>query len=274
MCVKTFFRLQFSIIYWCGKKLIKTDHGISHTLFLTAGENLVIAVKNDPRFPHASYKCTMCDCYFNDGYARRAHIKGRRHRLNYKKTYDPAIYVEPTKNHKAQLEKRKKYLDTMKAGPDNGEGGEGVTGEGGEPKATPERAERFKRPPQQQQRPPPPRRNMHVRCCLSFYQSPLCMHDVALSLSIHPTLSLSLSVCVCVQAPPFVDEGMGFQEEFYQQEEPPHFFPEWEEPPPFMPFPVSDHEWELLGVAHIYIIILSMHTHHTHHVCMYVHVFT
>ena len=64
---------------------------------LITGEHLVIAVSNDPKFPHASYKCELCDCYFNDEYARKAHVKGRRHRLNYKKTHDPSLYVEPTK---------------------------------------------------------------------------------------------------------------------------------------------------------------------------------
>lgn len=57
----------------------------------------MITVSNDPKFPHANYKCEMCDCYFNDAFAKRAHVKGRRHRLNYKKTYDSSIYVEPTK---------------------------------------------------------------------------------------------------------------------------------------------------------------------------------
>ena len=62
------------------------------------GEHLVVPVSNDSKFPHASFKCNMCDCYFNDEFATKAHIKGRRHRLNYKKTYDSTIYVEPTKS--------------------------------------------------------------------------------------------------------------------------------------------------------------------------------
>lgn len=40
----------------------------------------------------------MCDCYFNDEFAKKAHVKGRRHRLNYKKMYQPSLYVEPTKS--------------------------------------------------------------------------------------------------------------------------------------------------------------------------------
>ncbi len=54
------------------------------------------AVKDDPKFPHAQYKCDMCDCYFNDEYAKKAHISGRRHRTNYKKMYQPDLFVEPT----------------------------------------------------------------------------------------------------------------------------------------------------------------------------------
>ena len=44
----------------------------------------MVAVQKDPKFPYASFKCTMCDCYFNDEYAKKAHVKGRRHRLNFK----------------------------------------------------------------------------------------------------------------------------------------------------------------------------------------------
>ncbi|CAI8057322.1 Zinc finger RNA-binding protein [Geodia barretti] len=43
------------------------------------GEQFVVPVTNDPKFPHAMYKCTMCDCYFNDDWAKKAHAKGRRH---------------------------------------------------------------------------------------------------------------------------------------------------------------------------------------------------
>ena len=48
------------------------------------GEHLVVAVQKDGKFPYAAFKCTMCDCYFNDVFAKKAHVKGRRHRLNYK----------------------------------------------------------------------------------------------------------------------------------------------------------------------------------------------
>ena len=52
--------------------------------WLFLGEHLVVAVQKDGKFPYAAFKCTMCDCYFNDVFAKKAHVKGRRHRLNYK----------------------------------------------------------------------------------------------------------------------------------------------------------------------------------------------
>jgi len=49
-----------------------------------AGLQLVVAVFKDAKYPHAKFKCEMCDCYFNDEFAKVLHCKGRRHRLNYK----------------------------------------------------------------------------------------------------------------------------------------------------------------------------------------------
>ena len=48
------------------------------------GLELVIRAKKDPNQPQVIFKCTMCDCFFNDDNAKLMHCKGRRHRLNYK----------------------------------------------------------------------------------------------------------------------------------------------------------------------------------------------
>ncbi|XP_002153846.1 zinc finger RNA-binding protein isoform X1 [Hydra vulgaris] len=40
------------------------------------------------------FKCTLCDCRFNDVVAKTAHTKGRRHRLSYKKKVDPTLKVD------------------------------------------------------------------------------------------------------------------------------------------------------------------------------------
>jgi hypothetical protein len=39
-----------------------------------------------------SFNCKLCDCKFNDPFAKEMHMKGRRHRLQYKKkVVDPRI---------------------------------------------------------------------------------------------------------------------------------------------------------------------------------------
>ena len=48
------------------------------------GEYLVKPVRGDPRNPHATFMCELCDCFFCDEMARTIHCKGRRHRLNFK----------------------------------------------------------------------------------------------------------------------------------------------------------------------------------------------
>ena len=47
----------------------------------------MVAVVKDAKYPHAKFKCEMCECYFNDEFAKVLHCKGRRHRLNYKVQY-------------------------------------------------------------------------------------------------------------------------------------------------------------------------------------------
>ena len=92
-------------------------------------------IKGDPRNPHATYICELCDCFFCDDMARLIHCKGRRHRLNYKvinthkiilifkcdflkhflqKKYQPDLRVEPPKAQVRQQEKKKKQRLEMK----------------------------------------------------------------------------------------------------------------------------------------------------------------
>jgi len=40
------------------------------------------------------FNCRLCDCRFNDVNAKDMHLKGRRHRLMYKKKVDPSLVVE------------------------------------------------------------------------------------------------------------------------------------------------------------------------------------
>ena len=41
-----------------------------------------------------TFSCKLCDCKFNDPYAKNMHLKGRRHRANYKKKVDPSLVVD------------------------------------------------------------------------------------------------------------------------------------------------------------------------------------
>ncbi|KAK2164091.1 hypothetical protein NP493_1432g00005 [Ridgeia piscesae] len=41
-----------------------------------------------------SFHCKLCECKFNDPNAKIMHMKGRRHRLQYKKKVDPSLSVE------------------------------------------------------------------------------------------------------------------------------------------------------------------------------------
>lgn len=57
------------------------------------GESYVEEIKSDVG-KVIGFKCTLCDCRFNDHVAKMAHIKGRRHRMSYKKKVDRTIHVD------------------------------------------------------------------------------------------------------------------------------------------------------------------------------------
>ncbi|KAH8856212.1 Zinc finger RNA-binding protein [Schistosoma japonicum] len=42
-----------------------------------------------------SYRCKLCDCEFSNADARECHLRGRRHRSQYKKKVDPSFIVDP-----------------------------------------------------------------------------------------------------------------------------------------------------------------------------------
>ena len=41
-----------------------------------------------------SFRCKLCECKFNDPNAKEMHMKGRRHRLQYKKKVNPDLVVD------------------------------------------------------------------------------------------------------------------------------------------------------------------------------------
>nr|XP_027206173.1 zinc finger RNA-binding protein-like [Dermatophagoides pteronyssinus] len=54
-----------------------------------------------------SFTCTLCECRFNDLNAKNLHLKGRRHRLQYKKKVDPNLIVEFIKSDMIKIENEK-----------------------------------------------------------------------------------------------------------------------------------------------------------------------
>ncbi|XP_053559108.1 zinc finger RNA-binding protein 2 isoform X2 [Bombina bombina] len=59
------------------------------------------------------FQCRLCECSFNDPNAKDMHLKGRRHRLQYKKKVNPQLPVEVKHSNRArklQEEKRKRQL--------------------------------------------------------------------------------------------------------------------------------------------------------------------
>uniref|UniRef100_A0A915HJN9 DZF domain-containing protein n=1 Tax=Romanomermis culicivorax TaxID=13658 RepID=A0A915HJN9_ROMCU len=51
------------------------------------------------------YRCKLCDCQFTDVMAKNCHLKGRRHKLQYKMKVDPTYEVEPSKMQQRMLSK-------------------------------------------------------------------------------------------------------------------------------------------------------------------------
>lgn len=57
------------------------------------GHEYIEEVRND-QGKTVSFNCKLCECKFNDPNAKEMHMKGRRHRLQYKKKVDPSLQVE------------------------------------------------------------------------------------------------------------------------------------------------------------------------------------
>ncbi|XP_072167577.1 zinc finger RNA-binding protein-like isoform X2 [Diadema setosum] len=57
------------------------------------GEDYIEELKNDDG-KLVSFNCKLCECQFNDPNAKEMHMKGRRHRLQYKKKVDPSYPVD------------------------------------------------------------------------------------------------------------------------------------------------------------------------------------
>lgn len=60
---------------------------------IPVGQEYIEEMKNESG-KVVSFNCKLCDCKFNDPNAKEMHMKGRKHRLQYKKKVDPTLPVE------------------------------------------------------------------------------------------------------------------------------------------------------------------------------------
>ena len=51
---------------------------------ICAGHEYIEEIKNEATGKIISFNCKLCECKFNDPNAKDMHMKGRRHRLQYK----------------------------------------------------------------------------------------------------------------------------------------------------------------------------------------------
>ncbi|CAB4063864.1 ZFR [Lepeophtheirus salmonis] len=73
------------------------------------GHDYIEEIRNDDG-KVISFNCKLCDCRFNDPNAKEMHMKGRRHRLQYKKKVNPDLVVDvkPSIRQKKLAEERAK----------------------------------------------------------------------------------------------------------------------------------------------------------------------
>ncbi|KAK1208189.1 ZFR protein, partial [Pygoscelis papua] len=74
--------------------------------------NFIFQVRNDEG-KVIRFHCKLCECSFNDPNAKEMHLKGRRHRLQYKKKVNPDLQVEvkpSIRARKIQEEKMRKQM--------------------------------------------------------------------------------------------------------------------------------------------------------------------
>ena len=87
-----------------------------------------------------SFNCKLCECKFNDPNAKEMHMKGRRHRLQYKKKVQPDLVVDfkPNPRHRRLAEAKAQraqmqaeYWNRQRSMGGTGGGGGGVAGDDG-----------------------------------------------------------------------------------------------------------------------------------------------
>ncbi|XP_072294010.1 zinc finger RNA-binding protein isoform X2 [Eucyclogobius newberryi] len=92
-----------------------SDKGGSQGDIQPVGHNYVEEVLNDDG-KVIRFHCKLCECSFNDPNAKDMHLKGRRHRLQYKKKVNPELPVEIKPSNRARkLQENKLKKQKQKA---------------------------------------------------------------------------------------------------------------------------------------------------------------
>ncbi|XP_075979803.1 zinc-finger protein 72D isoform X2 [Anticarsia gemmatalis] len=71
----------------------KDDEGEAEPEVQPVGQDYIEEIRGDDG-KALSFNCKLCDCKFNDPNAKEMHMKGRRHRLQYKKKVQPDLEVK------------------------------------------------------------------------------------------------------------------------------------------------------------------------------------
>jgi len=70
-----------------------------------------------------SFNCKLCDCKFNDPNAKEMHMKGRRHRLQYKRKVQPDLVVDfkptPRQRRLAEARANRAMMSSHRGGEDH-----------------------------------------------------------------------------------------------------------------------------------------------------------
>lgn len=70
-----------------------------------------------------SFNCKLCDCKFNDPNAKEMHMKGRRHRLQYKRKVQPDLVVDfkptPRQRRLAEARANRAMMSSHRGGDDH-----------------------------------------------------------------------------------------------------------------------------------------------------------
>ncbi|XP_074039197.1 zinc finger RNA-binding protein isoform X2 [Leptinotarsa decemlineata] len=94
-----------------GDSLLKEeDDDVPELDIQPVGQDYIEEIKSDDGKFVISFNCKLCECRFNDPNAKEMHMKGRRHRLQYKKKVNPDLVVDV----KPSLRQRKIQEEKMR----------------------------------------------------------------------------------------------------------------------------------------------------------------